>query len=117
MGRDQVGAVHLGGLDRGAGLQRRGDTQRHGIDLRREVGRGVCRPAGGGREGHRRGDHIKPYGIHEKTDAEIAAAAVSTLGWHVWVPSGIQATVEKGWITLKGSANWEYERTAAHNRG
>ena len=58
---------------------------------------------------------IKPYGAHAKTDTEIAAAAVSSLKWHVWVPGGVQATVEKGWVTLKGEVNWDYERTAARD--
>ncbi|QJW95194.1 BON domain-containing protein [Frigoriglobus tundricola] len=56
---------------------------------------------------------IKPYGAHVKTDTEIADAAVTALKWHVWVPSGIQAVVAQGWVTLKGEVNWEYQRTAA----
>ncbi|OWK39822.1 BON domain-containing protein [Fimbriiglobus ruber] len=58
---------------------------------------------------------IKPYGVHVKSDTEIAAAAVSALDWHVWVPSGIQATVAQGWVTLKGTVDWDYQRTAAYN--
>jgi osmotically-inducible protein OsmY len=58
---------------------------------------------------------IKPYGVHVKNDTEIAAAAVSALRWHVWVPSGIQATVAQGWVTLKGTADWDYQRTAAYD--
>lgn len=57
---------------------------------------------------------IKSSGIHVKSDAEIAAA-VTSLKWHVWVPSDIQPTVAHGWVTLKGSVNWEYQRTAAKN--
>ena len=58
---------------------------------------------------------IKPYGEHVKTDAEIAAAVVGSLSWHVWVPSDVKATVEAGWVTLTGTATREYERTAARN--
>jgi osmotically-inducible protein OsmY len=58
---------------------------------------------------------IKPSGIHVKSDTEIAEAAVTALKWHVWVPSGIQATVAQGWVTLKGVVNWEYQRTAARD--
>jgi osmotically-inducible protein OsmY len=58
---------------------------------------------------------IKPSGAHAKSDAEIAEAAVAALKWHVWVPSGVQATVARGWVTLKGQANWEYQRTAARD--
>jgi osmotically-inducible protein OsmY len=56
---------------------------------------------------------IKPFGLHAKTDAEIAAIAVTSLKSHVWVPTDIQATVEDGWITLKGVVNWEFQRRAA----
>jgi osmotically-inducible protein OsmY len=58
---------------------------------------------------------IKPYGVHVKTDTEIADAAVTALNWHVWVPNGSQVTVAQGWVTLKGQANWEYQRSAAHD--
>jgi hypothetical protein len=33
---------------------------------------------------------------------EIAEAAVQALQSHVWVPTGIQATVENGGVTLQG---------------
>jgi osmotically-inducible protein OsmY len=58
---------------------------------------------------------IKPTGLHERTDTEIAEAAVSAMKWHVWVPTDIQATVQKGWVTLRGTVDWEYQRTAARN--
>ena len=56
---------------------------------------------------------IKPYGIHVKSDAEIAEAAVTSLKAHVWVPTDIQATVEHGWVKLKGVVNWEFQQRAA----
>jgi osmotically-inducible protein OsmY len=56
---------------------------------------------------------IKPLGAHAKTDAEIAAAAARSLLAHVWVPTDVQVTVEKGWVTLSGVVNWEYQKTAA----
>jgi osmotically-inducible protein OsmY len=58
---------------------------------------------------------IKPYGEHVKSDTEIAEAAVSSLKWHVWVPNSIQATVAQGWVTLKGTVDWDYQRTAAYD--
>ena len=58
---------------------------------------------------------IKLSGLHARTDAEIAEAAVSSLKSHVWVPNDIQAIVAQGWVTLKGQVNWEYQRTAAMN--
>ena len=58
---------------------------------------------------------VKLDGLHARTDAEIAEAAVTALKWHVWVPDDIQATVDQGWVTLKGNVRWEYERTAARD--
>ena len=56
---------------------------------------------------------VKLSGPHARTDAEIAEAAVSALKRHVWVPDDVQVMVAQGWVTLKGHANWEYQRTAA----
>ena len=58
---------------------------------------------------------VKLSGPHARTDAEIAEAAVSSLKAHVWVPTDIQATVENGWVTLKGQVIWEYLRNAARD--
>jgi osmotically-inducible protein OsmY len=58
---------------------------------------------------------VKLSGTHARTDTEIAEAAVNSLRWHVWVPSEIQPTVAHGRVTLKGSVNWEYQRSAARD--
>jgi osmotically-inducible protein OsmY len=57
--------------------------------------------------------NIKPIGMHAKSDAEIAAIATTSLKAHVWVPTDIQATVQNGWVSLKGEVNWEFQRRAA----
>src|ERR1700716_2133817 len=50
----------------------------------------------------------------ERTDAEIAAAAVRALQWDaILVPEKIEVTVSKGWVTLKGSVDWQYKKTEA----
>ena len=56
---------------------------------------------------------IKLHGMHVRTDAEIAALAATSLKSHVWVPTDIQATVENGWVTLKGHVHWEFQQRAA----
>ena len=56
---------------------------------------------------------VKLTGAHAKSDTELAEAALSALKWHVWVPTDVQVTVAQGWITLKGQADWEYQRNAA----
>ncbi|MCV2371314.1 BON domain-containing protein [Roseateles oligotrophus] len=51
---------------------------------------------------------------HKRGDAEIAAAAETALRWHAMVPHDrIQATVDKGWVSLKGEVDWQYQRDAA----
>jgi osmotically-inducible protein OsmY len=53
---------------------------------------------------------------HKRSDADIAAAAESSLKWHALVPADkIQVMVEKGWVTLKGELTWDYERREAEN--
>jgi len=51
---------------------------------------------------------------NERTDAEIAAAAARVLQWNaLLVPEKIDVTVSKGWITLKGTVDWQYKRGEA----
>ena len=58
---------------------------------------------------------VDMMGSYERSDSDIAEAAVSALSWNYSVPKNLKVTVEKGWITLKGEADWDFERTAAKN--
>jgi len=50
----------------------------------------------------------------ERTDADIAEAAIRALQWDASVPADkIQVTVSKGWVTLKGAVNWNFEKQDA----
>jgi osmotically-inducible protein OsmY len=50
----------------------------------------------------------------ERTDGDIAAAAVNALEWDAFVPSDkVQVTVSKGWVTLKGDVEWQYQKEDA----
>ena len=52
--------------------------------------------------------------LGERTDADIAAAAVHALKWNSSVPADkIQVTVDKGWVTLKGEVEWQYQKLEA----
>jgi len=52
--------------------------------------------------------------IAERTDPEIARAAVSALEWNVLVPhERIKVTVEKGWVTLEGDVDYYYQAEEA----
>ncbi len=51
---------------------------------------------------------------HKRSDSEIAVAAESAFKWHSLVPADrIQVKVEKGWVTLKGEVDWNYQRESA----
>jgi osmotically-inducible protein OsmY len=50
----------------------------------------------------------------QRTDADIASAAINALKWDALIPHDkIQVTVTKGWITLKGQVNWNFQKEAA----
>jgi osmotically-inducible protein OsmY len=50
----------------------------------------------------------------ERTDTEIAQAAVAALKWSTVVPNDhVSVTVANGWITLGGTVNWNYQKDAA----
>ncbi len=52
----------------------------------------------------------------ERTDAEIAEAAENALSWTVSVPSDrIQVMVERGWLTLQGEVDSDYQRSSAEH--
>lgn len=50
----------------------------------------------------------------ERTDADIAEAAVNAVKWDALIPADkIHVTVTKGWVTLKGEVEWQYEKQEA----
>jgi len=52
--------------------------------------------------------------MFERTDTELAQAAVNALKWHTMVPAaGVTVTVSKGWLTLQGTVDWQYQKEAA----
>ena len=58
-------------------------------------------------------DEIKVIGIFDKSDEDIARAAVSALEWNYSVPAGIKVSVDHGWLKLDGEVEWDYQRNAA----
>jgi len=59
---------------------------------------------------------VKVSGNFQKTDAEIADAILNALKWHSSVQDEkIKVTVEDGWVTLEGEAQWEFQRSSARN--
>jgi osmotically-inducible protein OsmY len=50
----------------------------------------------------------------ERTDPDIAAAAVHALEWDAFIPSDkVKVTVSKGWVTLRGEVEWQYQKEDA----
>jgi osmotically-inducible protein OsmY len=50
----------------------------------------------------------------QQTDPDIAAAVLHALQWDAGVPlDKVQVAVSKGWVTLKGEAEWQYQREDA----
>ena len=57
---------------------------------------------------------VKLPGSSQRTDSDIAAAAVNALKSNFSVPpDNIKVTVSKGWIKLEGEVEWQYQREAA----
>lgn len=57
---------------------------------------------------------VRLFGEGVRTDADIVKAALDTLKWDSMVPDDkIKVTAEKGWITLEGTVDWNYQREAA----
>lgn len=50
----------------------------------------------------------------KRNDEDIARAAVDRLAWEVSLPhDAIKVKVEKGWVTLTGEVEWQYQKESA----
>jgi osmotically-inducible protein OsmY len=50
----------------------------------------------------------------QRTDSDIAAASLQEIAWDVFLPADqITVTVSKGWVTLRGEVEWQFQRQAA----
>jgi len=50
----------------------------------------------------------------ERTDADIAAAAIRAVEWDAFIPAEkLDVTVSKGWVTLKGEVEWQFQKIDA----
>jgi osmotically-inducible protein OsmY len=59
---------------------------------------------------------VKLPGDSRRTDEDIARAAVNALKANILVPADkIKITLNKGWVTLEGEVEWQYQKTAAEN--
>ncbi len=54
-----------------------------------------------------------PFNVKHDDEA-IAAAAVSRIAWNSSIPKDmVKVKVEKGWVTLSGMVEWNYQKTSA----
>jgi len=52
----------------------------------------------------------------ERTDEDIAQAAVNVINWSPSIPAhSVKVEVSRGWVTLDGAVNWQYQRDAAED--
>lgn len=59
---------------------------------------------------------VKLPGSSQRSDEEIAEVVVSALKANTLVPDDkIKVTVSKGWVTLEGELEWQYQKTAAED--
>lgn len=59
---------------------------------------------------------VRYPGSYRREDEAIASAIITAFKWNVQVPDDvIKVKVSKGWVTLTGEVEWEYQRTAAEN--
>lgn len=49
----------------------------------------------------------------ERSDTDIAHAVADALEWNVEVPDTVKAKVVDGWVTLEGTAEWQFEKKSA----
>lgn len=53
-------------------------------------------------------------GTDKRSDTDIARAAENVLQWTTLLPAdGVKVMVEKGWVTLSGEVDWDYQRQSA----
>lgn len=57
---------------------------------------------------------VRPFGANPSADDEIAKRALDTINWNTVIPhDAIIVEVHKGWVTLKGRVEWQYQKEAA----
>ncbi len=59
---------------------------------------------------------VQLSGSSQRSDADLAFAALNALKWHNAIPDKqIIVDVEKGWLTLEGTVDWQFQKDAALN--
>lgn len=57
---------------------------------------------------------VRLIGSTERSDTDIALAAIRALEWDSFVPSErLDVTVANGWVMLRGEVEWQYQKRSA----
>lgn len=57
---------------------------------------------------------VRPFGENQTADDEIVKRALNMINWNTVVPkNAVQVKVQKGWVTLTGKVEWQYQKIAA----
>jgi osmotically-inducible protein OsmY len=58
--------------------------------------------------------NVRLPGQYQRTDSDVAQAAVNALKWNTVIPADrISIAVSNGWVRLKGNVDWQYQKEAA----
>ena len=58
--------------------------------------------------------NVRLMSVFQRSDTDIAQAAVAALQWHAMVPKdGVAVAVSDGLVALKGAVEWQYQKDAA----
>jgi len=56
-----------------------------------------------------------PFDMKHEDD-EIARRAADVIAWSIYLPAdSVRVQVEKGWVTLTGTVQWQYQKQAVEN--
>jgi len=57
--------------------------------------------------------NVRPLTRHGRSDADLRGAVLRALHYDSLIPDTIDAAVDDGWVTLTGTAEWQYQRDEA----
>lgn len=67
-----------------------------------------------GVKGVAQGIEVELPALHQRSDAQIASAALNVLDWEITLPKdAITVKVENGWLTLEGQVSWQFLKANA----
>ncbi len=59
---------------------------------------------------------VRFFGADVTSDEDIASRALQVIKWNTFVPdNAVQVQVQKGWVTLSGKVEWQFQRQEAYD--